>query len=333
MGCGTIRNKFDIEYGNHVMDSFKFCSGRILENVNVEYYTSGVPRYDDDGNIINAVVYCSSLVAEHSILGQFHDFIQSNDFDDDEYFFIKIMSLGAPGSCSPSTTGLKYNFPHYTFKDRVNFKKQFLFDKFKIKKCCGLVGEGLGGLEVFTWACEYPDDMGFIIVLNSTVKISGKRYVVVKCVEAIIDSSDEIYSDEYSPSLSKLSVAIYRLLFTGYLPNKVFNNLSNDEIDVLMEDYVDEGLFMDIHDIKSRNDCILEYDVEDKLSDIKAKSLILGTPGLAFSNPEKDILFLENSIKDSKVILFEYEPENYYEESDYSQVGEELISFLELLKK
>lgn len=47
--------------------------------------------------------------------------------------------------------------------------------------------------------------------------------------------------------------------------------MSNSEIDRLMDDFVDEGLFTDIYDFKFRNDCVLGYDVEDKLKDIKAK--------------------------------------------------------------
>ena len=39
-----------ITYDVHVMESFEFESGKVLENVVVEYGLNGVPRYDDDGN-------------------------------------------------------------------------------------------------------------------------------------------------------------------------------------------------------------------------------------------------------------------------------------------
>lgn len=315
------------------MDSFEFESGKILENVNVEYGTSGIPKYDDDGNIINAIVYCPNLYGGRSILAKHHDLIKNQNFDKNEYYFIRIFSLGVPESCSPSTTGLKYDFPSYTFKDRVNFKKQFLAEKFNIKSVLGLVGEGLGGFEVFTWACEYPDDMEFMIVLNSSFKTSSHRYIFAKCAESIIESSDDLYTDDYSPSFSLLSVALFRLLFAGYFPNNVVENLSNDEIDALMDDYVEDGLFMDIHDFKSRNDCLLKYDVEDNLHNIKAKSLILGIDGYLFFNVQKDTLPLENLIKDSKVLVFPSRTENYYEEEDYEDMGLELVSFLKQFKK
>ena len=307
------------------MDSFEFESGRVLENVVVEYGLNGVPRYDDDGNIINAIVYFPTLKGASSILAKNIDLI--HDFDKDNYFFIKITSLGAPDSCSPSSTGLKHEFPSYTFKDRVNFQRQFLAEKFNIKKILGIIGEGMGGFGAYTWACEYPDEMEFIIILNSTYKTGGYRYVLLRTAEAIIDSCDDFYSDEYSVSLTKIIVALSRLRFAGQFSNNVFESLSNDELDVLMEDFVDEGLFMDIHDFKSRNDCLLEYNVSDKLHNIKAKALIIGFGNSLYFNSKSDILPLKDIITDSKIIAFK-DKENFYDEEDFSELKLEILSFL-----
>lgn len=315
------------------MDSFEFESGKVLENVTAEYVTRGIPKYDDEGNIVNAIIYSPTLVGGHSILPRYHNAIKNFDFDVDEYFFIRIFSLGTPGSCSPSSTGLKSGFPEYTIKDRVNFKRQFLAEKFKIKKIFGIIGEGIGGFEVFEWACDYPDEMEFIILLNSVHKIYGYAYATMKSLESVLDSSEDLYSDNYSYSLSLLSVTVLRVLFMSYFPRHIIENLSNDELDVLMDDYVDEGLFMDIHDFKSRNDCILDYDVEDKLQNIKAKSLFLGTTGYLFYYPEKDLLPLADLVKDSTVRLFETSKENYYDDADNSKMIHEIISFLYQFKK
>ena len=59
------------------MDSFEFESGRVLENVNVEYSVSGIPKYDDDGNMVNVVIYCPTLKGDYSILPKYHDFISN----------------------------------------------------------------------------------------------------------------------------------------------------------------------------------------------------------------------------------------------------------------
>ena len=315
------------------MDSFELESGRVLENVHVEYVTTGTPKYDDEGNITNLVVFCPTFNGSHSVIAGYKYLIDNDRIDEDEYFFIRIVSLGNPNSCSPSSTGLKFNFPPYTFKDRVNFKRQFLKERFNVSNVFGLVGEGWGGFEIFTWASEYPDDMEFIIVFNPFYKISSYRYVFVKCIESIIDSSEDFYSKDYSASLSKLSVAIFQLMFANYIPKKIFKELSNDEIDVLMGDYVDEGLFMDMHDFKFQNDSILNFDIEDKLQNIKAKSLFLTTSNYLVSSVDKDLEPLEYLIEDSKILSFDSEIERYSYEKINPEIGLELLSFLEQFKK
>ena len=197
----------------------------------------------------------------------------------------------------------------------------------------GLIGEGTGGFEVYDWSSRYPDEMEFIIILNSTYKTYGQRYIQVKVAEAIIDSCDDFYTDHYTVSLSKLIVAITRLMFMSYFPERTFEELSNDELDVLMEDYVDEGLFMDIYDFKSRNDCLLEYDVYDKLHKIKAKSLIIGIDDFISFNTENDIIPLKDIIDDLKIVIINDNNEDPYSESDYSDLGVEIASFLEEFKR
>ena len=114
------------------MDSFEFEYGRTLENVEVQYITYGVPKYDDEGTITNAIVFFPTYSARYSYLREAHNYIIENSDFSDEFFFINIRALGTPDSCSPSNTGLNYDFPYYSVKDLVNFKRQFLAEKFEI---------------------------------------------------------------------------------------------------------------------------------------------------------------------------------------------------------
>jgi homoserine O-acetyltransferase len=133
----------------------------------------------------------------------------------------------------------------------------------------------------------------------------------------------------YSVSLSRTVVAINKLLFAGYFSKNVMESLSNDELDVLMEGYIDDGLFMDIYDFKLRNDCIAEYDLENQLCNIKAKTLVLGISGYLFFSPEVDALPLDDLIKDSEVHVLDSKTRNYYEKEDFSQLADKIFPFLD----
>lgn len=322
------------DYGIQVMDTFEFENGRVLENVEVEYSTYGAPKYDDDGFIINAILFFSTFNGEFSFVGGSHQYIINNsDFDSNEFYFIVVSSLGSANSCSPSTTNLKYDFPKYTYLDSVNFERQFLSEKFKIRKILGLIGEGVGGFEALTWACEYPDEMEFIFVVNTAFKFTGYKYILAKSFESIIDSSEDYYSDNYSVSLSKLLVSITSLIFAHSSSKKAFDNLSNYEIDALMEDFIDEGLFMDIYDFKYRNECNMEYDIEDKISNIKADTLFVGTNDNYF-DPNFDLEPYMDLIENSIFIKQEKVKEDYYfHEEDYDFIGDNVLDFLEQFKK
>ena len=316
------------EKGIHVMDSFEFEYGRVLENVEVEYLTFGTPKYDDEGFITNAVLFSPTFRGIYSFLRESHEYILDNSNLGEDFYFIVVRSLGTPESCSPSSTGLNYDFPRYTFRDVINFKRQFLAEKFKIKKMLGLIGEGIGGYQILTWACEFPDDMEFIFLVNTAAKVSGYRFIISKTLEYIIDSTEDYYTDGYSVSKNKSMIAINALLFAHSSSKKIFDKMDNDEISAIFEDFNDVCFFRDIYDFKFKNDCDMEFDVVDKLGNIKAKSLFVGTNKNYFHS-EFDTLPFKELVQDSIVLIQEDTKENYYfEEEDYAVVGNQIIDFL-----
>lgn len=328
-------NKDDIKssngYGKYILDEFELDYGRLINDVHVEYTTRGTPKYDDDGNIINAVIYCHEYNGNCSSIGNFYGLIGDDGIlADYDFFYISITSFGFPDSCSPSTTNLRHEFPSYSIKDCVNFKRKFLAEKFNITHVLGIAGKGLGGYEVYTWACEYPDEMDFIIVGGSSFKTSSYRYISAKIIESIIDSSDAFYENVYNESLSKIMVSINKLIYSHYFSHNVFQNLSNDEIDVLMDDFVDEGLFIDIYDIKFRNDSVLRYDMEDKLHNIKAKTLVISASNDIYYIPEFEICPLKDSIEDFQYYVVD--SDEYFNDDSHSKVGKVLHDFLEEFK-
>lgn len=324
-----VNQEFKQGYGKYVMDEFEFEYGRVLENVQVEYSLSGNPKYDDEGNITNAILYCHKYNGNFASFNDLFELTKKGAvFDKNDYFFISITSLGFPESCSPSTTGLKYDFPKYSFKDSVNFKRQFLKEKLGIERLHGILGRGIGGNEALTWACEYQDEMDFIMVYSCFEKTSGYRYVIAKCFDSIIDSTDDFYDGVYSESLTKTMVSINRLLYSNYFSKKVFHSMDNDEIDVLMDDFVDEGLFIDIYDFKFRNDAITEYNIENKLKNIKAKTLIVSSSDEIYHDYELDVKPLKDKIDNCELLLFNPKLD-YTGFEDFSVLEDDLSAFMD----
>ena len=103
--------------------------------------------------------------------------------------------------------------------------------------------------------------------------------------------------------------------------------MDNDEIDVLMDEFVDEGLLNDIYDFKFRNDAILEYDIEEKLSNIKAKTLIISSTEDIYYVPELDTIPLKDKIPNSELLIFDPKLD-FTGQEDYSVLEDDLKAFM-----
>ena len=324
--------KSQLGYRKHVLDEFEFSNGQILRDVEVEYTTRGTPKYDENGNVTNAVIYCHRFNGNCLSIGDLSQLIgPESELSDLNFFYISITSLGYPESCSPSTTGLKSDFPKYTVKDCVDFKRKFLKDAFNITKVLGIFGVGNGGYEAYTWGCEYPDEMEFIMIGNSSYKTNNYRYILSKALDSIIFSSDNYMNCTYDENISKIMSAINLIIYSQYFSKKALQNFSREEIDIFMDNFIDEGLSVDIYDFKYGNDTILTYNIEDKISNIRAKTWIATPSDDIYFSPETDAYSLKDKIENLNITVFNAEDFAYND--DYSIFVDPLREFLEEFKK
>lgn len=319
-------------YRKHVLDEFEFENGQILHDVEVEYTTRGTPKYNEDGSITNAIIYCHRFNGNCLSIEDLHQLIgPRSELSDFNFFYISITSLGYPESCSPSTTNLKFDFPEYSIKDRVNFKRKFLAETFNMTQVLGILGVGSGGYEAYTWACEYPDEMEFVIIGSSSFKTDGYRYITSKAVDNMINMSDAYWDTVYSEHLSKIMLSINSLIYSQYFSKRAFQNFNREELDMLMDTFVEEGSVEDIYDFKYRNNAVLNYDIEDKLSDIKAKTLIVGASEDIYFSPEFDVYPLKDKIENLEINIFD--AQDFVYNDDYSLFINLFKEFLEEFKK
>ena len=187
----------------------------------------------------------------------------------------------------------------------MNFKRKFLAEVFGISNILGILGVGRGGYEAFTWGCEYPDEMEFLIVGHSSFKTNGYRYITSKALINLIESSDAYLNSVYSDQLSKLMFSINSLIYAQLFSKKSLQKFTQEELDILMDTFVEENSTDDIYDFKYRTDAALNYDVEDKLSNIKAKTLIVCASQDGYYSPEFDMLPLKDKIENVEIYIFD----------------------------
>ena len=290
------------------MDSFEFENGEMIRDAVVEYMTFGTPKYDENGAIINAIVYCSGSLGTFAGINKILPLTEKGDaFDGEKYFFISMSALGAPGSCSPSTTDLKNRFPKYSLVDVVNFQKQFLAEKFGIDHILGLIGNSMGGFIGLTQAIRYPEFQDFIICGVSSYKVAGHDYILSKFVDEIITSDPDYAKGEMTYSLIRTLRLANLAEFNFGLSKEALRAMSNEELAVEFETFGNEMLEIDIYDLKYCNESCMNFDVEDKLDKINSKVLIISCKQDPHFPPELDGIPMSRMIENSQLIVMDSE--------------------------
>ena len=268
--------------------------------------TFGEAKYDENGLINNAIIYCPGSLGTFSGINKILSLTnKGNVFDEKKYFFISISPLGSPGSCSPSTTDLKNKFPKYTILDVVNFQKQFLKEKFNIDKVLGLIGNSMGGFVGLTQAINYPDFQKFIICGVSSYKVAGHDFILSKFVDEIITSDPDFAKGELTYSLIRTLRIANLAEFNFGLSKEALREMSNEELECQFEEFGNEMIETDIYDLKYCNESCMNYDVENELDKIKAKVLIIACKQDPHFPPDLDAIPMNNLIKDSQLIIMD----------------------------
>lgn len=296
---------FDEKRQTYVMDSFEFSSGKVLNNVSVEYMTFGTPKYDGD-IITNAIIYCHGSLGNFSGVKKIFPLLYENaPFDENKYFFISMSALGSPGSCSPSSTNLKNKFPGYNIEDVVNFQKQFLAEKFNINHVLGIIGNSMGGFVALTSAILYPDFADFIMPGVSSFKVAGHDYILSKFVNEII-TSDESYEKGIDNDSLKRTLRLASLAeFNFGLSKEALREMPKEELSLNFDEFGDESLFLDIYDVKYCNEACMNYDVEKDLDKITSKVFIIACYQDPHFPPELDAIPMSKMIENSKLVIMD----------------------------
>ena len=288
------------------MVSFEFENGAVLSDVLVEFMTFGTPKYDGDDNIVNAIVYNGGSLSNFSSMKKIVPLTYKNAaFDKDKYFFICLSPLGSYGSCSPSQTDLKNRFPKYTMRDVANFQRQFLAEKFGINHILGIIGNSMGGFVALTQAIYNPEFLEFIICGVTSYKVAGHDFILSKFVDEIITSDPDYAKGELTYSLIRTLRIASLAEFNFGLSKEALREMSNIELASEFENFGNEMIEIDIYDLKYCNECSMNFDVEDELVKITAKTLIIACHQDPHFPPELDAIPMSEMIKDSELIVMD----------------------------
>ena len=314
---------------NYKLTEFNFENGKTMKNLNVEYLTIGEPKYNENDEITNAIIYFHGSSGSAKSVKRLAPIVgPRRPIDPKNIFIISLSALGSPNSASPSNT-LAYKFPQYTIRDMVNFQFQFIREKFNISHIRGVIGTSMGGFQALQWAVSFPDSLDFLMPIVTSYKIAGLNYAGSKFTTKLITDHPDYKKGRYevNPVKATKKAAEFEYMF-GLSKEHYRLNLTNTDIDRCMEEMAIEGSEDDANDIVWRNNASLNYNLEDELYKIKVPTLIMSVKQDQYFPPELDGIPLNEKISNSKLLILD---------STWGHIGtdsmldyeEDIIQFLE----
>jgi len=184
---------------------------------------------------------------------------------------------------------------------------EFLQAKFNIKHLKGIIGNSMGGFEVLTWGAKYPDYSDFIISLVSSYKVAGHNYALFKLMTNFIESDSNYNNGNYTKQLTNSFKLANESMYSFGLSREYYRTLSNNEIDIGMKAMAEETIEenWDANDIVYRNNASTSYDIENIISNIKAKTLIVAINQDQYFPPELDAIPMVDMIDNSKLVIYD----------------------------
>lgn len=286
--------------------NFKFESGLMLPEIKIEYKSFGEKKYDDNGNLSNAIIYLHGWSGDYNSVKRIKNILgPGRPIDTDKYYIISPSALGSPRSSAPSTSGLGNNFPKYTIKDMVNAIHIFCRECFNINHLKGVIGNSMGGFQALEWAVSYPDYMDFVIPLTTSHEIKGKNFAVFNIMNEFIKNDPEYNEGKYENNpisgLQNASMLLYLLGFSNEYYKKCDYKNMLDSINEMKK----EGALMDANDVVWRNEAASSHDVTSRISNIKSRILIIGINQDQYFPPEVDTIPMSKLINESKIVLYD----------------------------
>ena len=189
--------------GTWTARDFKFHTGEILPDVTLHYRTIGDPSND-----AVLVLHGTAGSGANMLTRNFAEelFGPGQPLDANKYFIILPDSLGTGKSTRPSSSGLRMKFPKYNYDDMVQAQHRLVTEGLGIKHLRLIIGNSMGGMQVWVWATKYPEMMDVAVPMACQPgAMSGRNWMMRRLLADSIRNDPEWSNGNYTTQPRNMS--------------------------------------------------------------------------------------------------------------------------------
>ena len=289
--------------GNWIARDFRFHTGEVLPEIRLHYRTIGKPE-----GIPVVVLHGTGSSGVSMLTPAFAGelFGPGQPLDAEKYFIILPDALGHGNSTKPSD-GLKTKFPQYNYADMVDAQYRLVAEGLGIKHVRMVIGNSMGGMNVWLWGEKYPGYMDILVPMASQpTAMASRNWILRRLMLELIRQDPEYANGNYTtqPHSVRLASAFFAFATSGGTLNYQKQAPTRAQADKLVDTRLATPVTSDANDFLWQWGSSGDYDVSSDLEKIEAPLLLINAADDERNPPETGITETAmRRVKNGKLLL------------------------------
>ena len=275
--------------GDWIARDFKFHTGEVMSELKLHYTTIG-----DPAGIPAVVLHGSGQSAGNMLTPAFADelFGPGQPLDATKYYIVIPDALGHGNSAKPSD-GLKTKFAQYNYVDMVDAQYRLLSEGLGIRHVRLIIGNSMGGMNVWLWGAKYPDYMDALVPMASQpTAMASRNWMLRRMMLETIRNDPEYNNGNYStqPRFLKIASVFFGIATAGGTLNYQKLAPTRENADKLVDVRLAAPITADANDFLWQWGSSADYDAAPGLEKIEATVLAINAADDERNPPETGLM-------------------------------------------
>jgi homoserine O-acetyltransferase len=283
--------------GDWTAHDFKFHTGEVMAELKLHYTTIGEPT-GIPVVVLHGTGGSAASILTPAFAGEL--FGPGQPLDSAKYYIIIPDAIGHGRSSKPSD-GLKTKFPRYNYADMVDAQYRLLSEGLGIRHVRLIIGNSMGGMNVWLWGERYPDYMDALVPMASQpTAMAGRNWMLRRMMLEIIRNDPDYDNGNYTaqPRAMKSAVVFFGIATAGGTLNYQKQAPTREAADRIVDARLATPIAADANDFLWQWDSSADYDPAPGLAKIEAWVLAINSADDERNPPETGLT--ESAMKQLK---------------------------------
>lgn len=289
--------------GSWVVRDFRFHTGEVLPELRLNYRTVGEPT-GEPVLVLHGTAGSGAGMLSPAFAGEL--FGAGQPLDASRYFIILPDAIGTGKSSKPSD-GLRAAFPKYNYDDMVDAQYRLVTEHLGVKRLRLVIGNSMGGMQVWIWAQKYPDAVDVAVPMASLpTAMSGRNWMMRRLIIDSIRNDPEWMNGNYTKQPRSLQFAsVFYATATNGGNQALFKAApTSEKADQLLNQRLTAPFAGDANDHLYQWESSRDYNPSAGLERIQATLLAINSADDERNPPELGVLDREiKRVKNGRILL------------------------------